>query len=511
MTQRHKILLVQPPLGMSGTFVRHAPLSLIYAASEVVKAGYQVEIFDARLAPATWLEDLASKIDDGTMVVGVTVMTGTPVLRAIEVGQLVKRLAPEVKVVWGGPFATFQPEAIISGDPNCDFVVSGYGAVPFLSLAEAVGRGELPHGQPGVFWRGSDGGMAGMAADWSKHEIIPFREIPYDLIPDYSVYGQLDQKRIIFSLYTAMGCPYQCAFCSSPALYRHIQGKRWVPLPAEEVADHVAYVVERYGAQYIYFIDDDSFVDLGHVESVIDAIAKRGISVKLGFRGARINEIKKMDHAFLDKLVRAGTDILHIGAETGSNRLLQLVRKNCTVEDILECNRKLAKHPEIFAFYNFIVGLPTETIEDLKLTSNLMLRLIEENPHCIISTPNFFRPLPGTELYDLARKRWSFRSPESLQEWGAMEVETQYDLPWIDKQSHKYFSMMLMASYFIDDKINKMPTGNSMLMRMCKLANALYQPIAKFRMKHGCTRFLLERWVYNLAQKMLGRTSKQTD
>lgn len=505
MTRRHKIILVQPPLGMSGTFVRHAPLSLLYAAVEVVKAGYQVDILDARLSPNTWERDLAALIDADTLLVGVTVMSGTPVLRAMEIGQAVKRRDPEIKVVWGGPFATFQAEAILVGDPNSDYVVSGYGAAPFLRLVEAIRRGERPLGAPGLSWRGPDGRPEGLPADWSRHEFIHYTDIPYHLIPDYSVYGQLDQGRIIFSLYSAMGCPYRCAFCSSPALYRKIEGRRWVPFPTEEVADHVAYVVERYGAQYIYFIDDDSFVDLGHVGNVIDAIGRRGVNVKLGFRGARINEIKKMDHAFLDKLVGAGTDILHIGAETGSNRLLELVRKNCTVEDILECNRKLAAHKEIFAFYNFIVGLPTETVDDLRLTAGLMLRLIDENPNCIISTPNFFRPLPGTELYDLARERWSFKSPETLHQWGSMEVETQYDLPWVDKESQKFFSMMLMASYFIDNKINKMQTGNSLLMRACKVLNAVYRPLARFRMRHGYTRFLLERRAYDAAQWLLGR------
>lgn len=509
MTRRRKILLVQPPLGLSGSFVRHTPLSLLYAASAVVKAGHEVEIFDARLAPATWRKDLAARIDGDTLLVGVTVMSGPPVLRAMELGELVKGLDPEIAVVWGGPFATFQPEAIIAGDPHCDYVVSGYGAAPFLALVEALLAGTTPGGQPGIHRRAPDGTVQGLPADWSRHECIDYRDIPYHLIPDYSVYGQLDQNRVIFSLYSAMGCPYQCAFCSSPALYRGIEGKRWAPFPAEDVADHVAYVAERFGAQYIYFIDDDSFVDLAHVEAVIDAIARKGVSVKLGFRGARINEIKKMDHAFLDKLAKAGTDILHIGAETGSDRLLKLVRKNCTVDDIIECNRKLAQHPEIFAFYNFIVGLPTETLDEMRQTARLMLRLIDDNPKCIISIPNFFRPLPGTELFELARERWTFQAPESLQDWAMMEVETQFDLPWVDAKSRKFFSMMFLASYFIDNKINKMRTGNSLFMRACKLLNTVYRPVARFRLKHGLTQLLLERQAYDAVQWLMGRVSRR--
>jgi len=77
-------------------------------------------------------------------------------------------------------------------------------------------------------------------------------------------------------------------------------------------------------ANYIYFIDDDSFPKLKHVEQIIDLLQERNLPVGLGFRGARINEIKKMDHSFLNKLAKAGTDIMHIGAESGSDRILKL-------------------------------------------------------------------------------------------------------------------------------------------------------------------------------------------
>ena len=506
--KRARILLVYPPLGMSGNFVRHAPISLLYAASLVVKAGYEVEIFDARLHGAGWREKMATRVTPEVLLTGVSVMSGSPVCSAREVAAVVKRKDPAVKVVWGGPFAMFNPEKILDQDSNSDYVVSGYGAKPLLALVESLAAGREPDPIPGLYGRDHAGQSYGVPADWQTHEIIHYHDIPYHLISDYGQYGQLDSKRMTFSIYSAMGCPYRCGFCSSPALYKNIKGSRWQPLSVEEIVNHIQFLIDKYKADFIYFIDDDSFVELGHVESIIDLINERGIKVKLGFRGARINEIKKMSHAFLNKLAAAGTDILHIGAESGSDRLLKLVRKNCTVQDILECNQKLAKHQGIFAFYNFIVGLPTETLDDMRMTSNLMLRLIDENPNCIISTPNLFRPLPGTELHTLAKDRWSFESPESLDDWGLMEVETQYDLPWVSNESKKYFSMMLLASYFIDDKINKMQTGNSMLMIVSKIANAVYRPIAKLRMKHGYAHFLIERWLYDAFKRLLNRINR---
>ena len=154
-------------------------------------------------------------------------------------------------------------------------------------------------------------------------EEIEFEDIPYHLISDYKVYGQLEQDRIIFSMYSIHGCPYKCSFCSSPAQYsgfaKNVDKNR-----SKKIVDHIQFVHEQYGANYIYFIDDDSFVNLDHVESIIDEIKARQIPVKLGFRGARINEIKKMSDGSFQSSADAGTDIMHIGAESGSNRILKL-------------------------------------------------------------------------------------------------------------------------------------------------------------------------------------------
>lgn len=504
--KRPRIIMVQPLLGMAGSFVRHPPLGLLYACSQLDVEAIDIHILDARLHPSDWQERLAALLEEPSLAVGISVMTGKPILHAMRLSALAKRLSPQTKVVWGGPFATFHPEYILRDEPACDYVVSGYGAAPFKALLDALREGRAPEGIPGVSFRRGQEAVA-EPPDMSAHEIIPHRQIPYDLIQDYSPYGQLDQDNRIFSLYSAMGCVYRCAFCSSPALYRQIKGKRWTPLPVSEVADHIAYVVEHHQANYIYFIDDDSFVDLGHVEAVIDEIERRGIKVRLGFRGARINEIKRMDDAFLRKLVRAGTDILHIGAESGSDRILSLVRKDCTVADILECNAKLARHP-IQPFYNFIVGLPTETEDDLKATASLMLRLIEGNSRTIVGTPNLFRPLPGTELFDLARTEWGYTPPANLQEFSEVEVEGEYSHPWFTPRLKRLCEMMLVSSYFADDKIRKMTRGKNLFYKFMRLVSSLYAPVARWRLRHAYTGLFLEGPAYRLASRLLAGTRR---
>jgi len=503
---RDLILMVYPKLGMAGSFVAHPPLGLLYASCGVVESGFEVRVLDLRL-PGQDLRRALEAESDRILAVGVSVMTGSPIASAMRIGAMVKSVDPAIKVVWGGAFTAHYPELPLQGDANCDYVISGYGEKAFAGLIRSLAEGREPIGIPGAYLRGANGDVTGTPADWSRHEHIHYSRIPYQLI-DIGAYGQLDQRKRIVPIYSAMGCAYNCAFCSSPALYSQIKGKRWAPFDPQEVADHVQFVTENFGADYIYFIDDDSFVSLDHVIAVIAAIRARNLHVKLGFRGARINEIKRMDDAFLETLAEAGTDILHIGAESGSNRILELVRKNCTVEDILACNRKLARHDSISALYNFIVGLPGETLDDLRTTAGLMRRLAEENPRAIICTPNKFRPLSGTELFELACSEYGYQAPDSLEEFATVEVEGSFDLPWIDAQMARYCDLMLISSYFVDDKVLRLTTGRKLFYRLMRGLHHVYAPVAKYRLKHFEARLFLERPLYHWASSIMSRGAR---
>lgn len=491
-----RILLIYPQLGVSGALVQHLPLSILYAGIDSLKAGFPVDLLDARLCPSHWRKELERRITPDTLLVGVSVMTGAPIRHALEMSRWIKQHHPGLPVVWGGPHATFNGEEVLN-EPSVDYVIRGYGSRPLLQLARHLaGCAGAPKAADiaGLVFR--EGESLVSVRPEERFETVDYRDIPYHLVEgDLPKYGQLDSGDRIFPLYSAMGCPYQCAFCSSPAQYRPLP-RKYQQLAASEVADHIEHVKSRYGATYIYFIDDDSFVNLDHVEAIIDEINGRGISIKLGFRGARINEIKAMSDAYLAKLAAAGTNIFHIGAESGSQRILDLIRKNCTVEDIVEVNRKMARHPEITTAYNWVVGLPGETLDDLRQTRELMLRLIDDNPAAIMFIPNKFRPLPGTELYEAAVLH-GYQRPKTLEGWVEVEAEGDYRPPWYSDRQAKMINMMQVGSYFIDNKISKIQTGNTMKFRVARMLAPLYAPAARFRYRHGFTALLAEYRLFN--------------
>ena len=130
-----------------------------------------------------------------------------------------------------------------------------------------------------------------------------------------------------------------------------------------------------------------------------------------------------MLNALVHLLSSMSYNIIHVGAESGSDRILKLIKKDCTAEDILECNRKLARHPEMKTLYNFMMGAPTETAEELKATRDLMLAIVRDHPNSIIATPNRFRPLKNTELYDLAIES-GYTPPSTASEWLEYVIES---------------------------------------------------------------------------------------
>jgi anaerobic magnesium-protoporphyrin IX monomethyl ester cyclase len=496
-----KIILVYPKVGMSGSLVQHMPLSILYAGVDSIRHGFEVDPVDVRLDPRRWQENIAAKITPDTFLLGISVMTGSPIRNATEISLWMKKNYPQISIVWGGPHATFNGLEILN-ESAVDYAIAGYGSKALALLANYLHNdadAPMLASIAGLIYR--DNGKVTANPPEDKFEIMDYRDIPYHLIEkDMPRYGQLDTDDRIFPMYSAMGCPYRCAFCSSPAQYRNIT-KRYEILTVQEVVDHIEYVHKKYSATYIYFIDDDSFVNPVHVDEIISEIDRRNIKIRLGFRGARVNEIKKMSDEYLDGLARAGTTIMHIGIESGSQRILDLVHKDCTVEDIIAVNLKMARHPEIKTGYNWIVGIPGETLDDLRKTQTLMLKVINDNPNAILFTPNLYRPLPGTELYDLALK-FGYKKPEHMEDWANNEVEGNYQTPWCSKHQAAMINMMQVTSYFVDNKVFKVETGNSLKFRIIRILAYLYKPLAVARLKYGISGFLIENTIFRMVSSL---------
>lgn len=498
---KKKILLIYTELGFNGSYLIQAPISLIYISTKIVHIPeIEIEILDCRIEP-NWREQLRKTILEGDiLMVGFFVMSGLQVGKAFEVTEYVKGLNNDIPIVWGGPHPTILPEDVLNYS-NIDFCVRGFGLEAFTDLVKKMLDQETNYETiPNMCFKRDGENIIGTIN--SDYERIGYKELPYHLLDPFIEKYFVGTENRAFPIYTAFGCPYQCNFCISPIWFEDTR-KKWDPLPAEEVVDHIEYLTERFGVDFIYFWDDDSFVSPRHFSSIAEEIIRRDVKVKLGVRGIRSNEIERMKSKDFDLLEKVGVNYVHIGVENGSQKMLDAMDKGITVEQSLTANRKLAEHKTITPMYNFLVGMPTETMEDLRETGLFMLKLVKENPNAIMYPPNKMIPYPGGKAYDEAVKR-GYKTPETPDDWLNMDQEGEVYQPWYTPEKNRYMKVLQIATYGLSNWERFLVDRPRWLQTTFKVLKALYRPIAKFRLKYSVTNFFIEERLMKIVKCVLG-------
>jgi radical SAM superfamily enzyme YgiQ (UPF0313 family) len=503
------VLLVYPILGNWDNIVMDLPLSIIYAAAGAIKRGFRVKAIDLRCCEGDWKDALRPYLDEGVRMVGISVMTGSPLKNAREVALFVKRHSPETKVLWGGPHCTVVPETI--NEPFLDFLIRGYGSAPLADLVEMVRSGK---DDPSLFSnvKGLSYKVNGEAVHVPRpddFEQLHFKEIPYHLVDvNLPRYVRSYNGHRMFSIFTSIGCPYKCTFCVSPATFKEINGRHWLPSEDKEVVDHIEYINKTFDVQHVCFIDDTSFPQLDRMRRIFEEILARNIKVTLEFRGARVNEINKMDDDFIDLMVRAGGRFLMSGVESGSDRILKSIKNGQNREMIENVNRKLARHSEITVHYNFIYGTPHERLQDLEETKMLQLQLVRDNPSARIGFGGDWKPIPGTKLLEEAERDYGFVAPKTLDDWIQMDSADSDDKlyhSWYTPEHNRLIKLLQMGSFVIDDKMIKETSSNRTLgAKLLRFLARTYKPIALFRMKNRFYGFLIEYDIWRIfSQKIV--------
>ena len=455
------------------------PLGVLCVATGLVRKGYTVRIVDG-FASSDWRKELLDAIREKPLCFGVTSMTGPQILHALEACKLVRKLHPDVPIVWGGIHATLLAEQTLQ-NPLVDLIVAGEGEATIVDLVKALEMG-APLSQVQGIWHREEG-----RACFTGHR--PF--VDYDAQPPLS-YDLVDMDRYRRRLFGAdhisftssRGCPFNCAFCWEPAMNH----RKWRAMKPETVLDHMKRIIRDYGIHGFLFTDDNFFVDMERAHSILEMIVREDLRISIGKLQLRADTVCRMDANFLKLLVRAGVKRLHLGAESGNERILKLLKKGETAEQILEANRILSSYP-LVPLYLFMMGLPTETPEEFAQSVRLAVRLTDENPRAV-KTFNIYTPYPGTELYQKCVEL-GLREPERLEDWAHFNYRNvPRDSTWLTREMKNLVQgldfplMFLGKGHFVTPykKTNPLVVGLS----------RLYYPLAHYRIKHLDVRFPIE-------------------
>ncbi len=459
-----RVVLVYPSTGLDlrGLSV-WLPLSVLNVASTLAP-DFDVAIVDQRI-DAAWPETLRRLLGSETLCVGVSSMTGTQLKGALAAAQVVREVDPGIPLVWGGNHATLVPIST-ARHPLVDIVVMGEGERTFRRLVEALEKKADWRAIPSLAYRDGDRVERNGTGTEPDGFVDPAAQppLPYHLVDIESyISGPAIFGRPLRALpyISSQGCPYSCSFCCQPVLSR----RRWRRQPPELVLERTLALKERYALDAIEFHDEEFFVD-----------RKRGARIAEMIGGAyewyvqtRMDDLLALDLAALH---RHGLRVVQPGLETGSPRILELIRKEETVEQFLEANRRLAGSG-IRATYNFMMGYPTETIEDLTATVDLALALIEANPGASIAGFYVYVPYPGAELFERAVAD-GFREPETIEAWSAFNRQ-HLESPWIQDR-RKTLEMLLYTSKFIDGtRLKRTFQGNPLYGAALSLLSSFYR------------------------------------
>lgn len=391
-----RLLLVRPPdsMGLLGAQIIHEPLNILTLAAVARQSGADVRIADFALE--LYSEQNFQRLLQGWApdIVGFSCMT-QDVHSAAELAQFVHQALPKTVTLAGGIHPSALPEGTVDEFPAFDAIVAGEGEGPLAAMVERskklaapIDNGELFEGIAGVYYKqGKIVVSQPPAAPMADLGVLPLPA--RDLAPTEKYFSRTSTPGVsglisrVGTLFTARGCPYQCIFCSGSL----ICGQRPRTVPPNLIALEVKDLVERYGAQHITVKDDTFTLDADHTLKVGAILSDAGVTWDCKTR------INVADKSLLAEMKKQGCVRLHFGVESGSDRILKLIKKNTTVEQI-ENAFAVAGELGFDRTAYFIIGAhPSETHEEFAQSRALCKRLRPE--YAVFSV---VVPYPGTEL-----------------------------------------------------------------------------------------------------------------
>ncbi|MHA1597591.1 MAG: B12-binding domain-containing radical SAM protein [Alphaproteobacteria bacterium] len=513
------IVLIQPISGDIDEMSIRLPEGLLAIAALPVYKGYDVQIIDQRTS-INFKRDLHDAIDEDTVIIGITCMTGQQIGFAVEISKDIKARYPEIPTCWGGVHATLLPEETAE-HPAIDYVIVGDGDLVFCELFERLRDKQSIEDLRGLIFKSETGEMQNNAGEVELkfnpaktgykvvrkngradviRDLDSLPDVPYQLIDfdDYGIFNTDDGRRSS-TLNTTRGCPYRCKFCSDPVLNEGV----WRAFTPERIIEKLNTLYSEHDVHWIYFQDDYFPGSKPRLLDLLKRMAHFKRDLKWSTCGMRADILSRLDEDEMKILWDSGCHSLEIGVESGNERVIKALAKAETLDQIRDANNMLAK-TDIKVKYSFIIGFPDETDEEILDSIRFATELEKANPNAFCFIFNF-TPIIGTPYYYDAIDA-GFKEPKSLEEWGSLDFFNwmkKYS-SWHTPEKIKWLECISFVSYFHNKNVI-FKLGGSSLLRFCYYA---YYPLAKWRFEKQKFGFFFEGFLRDMILASRGNTRK---
>lgn len=447
-----RILLINPPFHrLKGFGHVYYPLGLGYLSSVAIKLGIESMIYNAE-APdineklnnseeynqkiKSHKKYIAALNDSGHYVwkevedvirryrpdiIGISVMTAK-YGSALKISEIAKNITSgNATVVWGGAHPTICAKEVIR-EPLVDFAVLGEGEETFEELLRQLHSGHDDFGK-----------IKGLAyKDKGITKINQARE----LCDDLDKFLPPNRERIFYperyfadsfgNMITLRGCPFHCGYCSANNIWsRKVRYRR-----IENVVSEIRHIKEKYASKEFYFWDDSFTLNRSRVISLCNEL----INASLGINWGCTTRVDLLDDELLFLMKKAGCDYISIGIESGSDRILKIIEKGITTQQIKKAVQMLRASKISFEAF-FMVGFPDETKQDLQKTFQLM-KALGNSPVCF----SIFTPYPGSVQFESAKNyglipekiNWSDYSHQSSENYFVKDISRVQFKEYVD-------------------------------------------------------------------------------
>jgi anaerobic magnesium-protoporphyrin IX monomethyl ester cyclase len=446
----NKVLLFNPRAGNNVRIIPNAILAI--AAS--IEGIYDYAIVDGN-READPLKKIVTYLETGEFgFFASTVMPGPQLRQAIPFTKEIRKKFPEIKIIWGGYFASNHNKTVIESG-QVDVVINGPGDKSFLAVLNAFDNEESIEGIENLVYH-KDGKIV-KTRKANLYDQNSLRPLPYDSLNKfYSVDGFLGKTFLgskTIAYHSSIGCPFTCSFCGVVPIFE----ARWKGKSAENIYKDLKYLKQQYGGNAFQFHDNNFFVSEKRSVEFANLIAPE--KMKWWAEG-RIDTMDYFSDDSLQAIADSGCSMIFFGAESGNNKLLHQMDKGGkqTGEKIKSFAARIKKFG-IIPEYSFVLGLPAPTEEQVWQQIHDEIAFIKEIKQINPSTEiviYVYTPVPteGSELYvESAAKGFSF--PKTLDEWSRPEwlnfdLHREFLTPWLKPEMIRYihdFETVIHAQY----------------------------------------------------------------
>jgi radical SAM superfamily enzyme YgiQ (UPF0313 family) len=360
-------------------------LGLLYVAAAVKDIpGVDVRIIDANVDGLS-LEDMELFFTrEAPDLVGFSVLTFN-LLNCMEVSKIIRKCSPQTKICFGGWHPTLYPQETLAFE-FVDYIVIGEGELTFRELVKVHQDGKNPTekqlaGIEGLGYKTSGGQIM---INPSREVVRNLDELPlpaYDLVDATKYSHLLACSGQVVNIMTSRGCPHRCIFCD----LRRTTYRYRTPV---NILEEIRFWVKRGVNEF--FIQDDNFtINRKRTIEFCRLLTDAGLNIKYKIS----SRVDCIDDEICQYLKSSGCYRIYFGVESGSQKVLDYLEKGITIHHIKTAFKAAHKY-DIDCCAYIMIGVPSETEEDIRLTMSLIKDIKPNHLHCSICTP-----MPRTYFY----------------------------------------------------------------------------------------------------------------